>query len=276
MPQTTVLTKSRYRKLVDDLKQIIHEGRERAKSAVNQELIQTYWDLGKRIIKEDLSENANYAALILEDVAEELAMDPSTLKRSVYFFQTYQVRAPRRTNITWSHYQELIAVRPDVARKFYEDLTTRENWTRDDLRNAIKNKMWLENQGLKKKRGNQLKRPDKALYVYKAIVERVIDGDTLLIRLDLGFQVCKVQRIRLAQVDTPEKDTKAGRKAFEYVRDTLAQADFVVVQTNKIDIYGRYIGDVFYAFGQKKKEKIFTDGRYLNQELLDRGLAKRV
>ncbi len=122
----------------------------------------------------------------------------------------------------------------------------------------------------------KLKRPTTATYVYKAYVEKVVDGDTLLLRIDLGFQVLKEQRVRLANIDTPALDEPKGLQATEYVQQQLAKTSFVMIKTNKIDIYGRYVGHIFYSLQNLKKSEIFTEGRYLNQELLDKGLAKRV
>jgi len=109
-----------------------------------------------------------------------------------------------------------------------------------------------------------------------AVVERIVDGDTLLLRIDLGFLVWKSQRVRLARIDAPALDDPKGYAAFEYVRDQLAKVAFVLIKTHQIDIYGRYVGHVFYAYGEADKAKVFAQGRYLNQELLDRGLAKLV
>jgi len=119
-----------------------------------------------------------------------------------------------------------------------------------------------------------LKRPLESTYIYKATVWRVIDGDTLLLQIDLGFQVLKEQRVRLADIDTPSMDEPLGKKAAKYVRDQLAKVDFVMVKTSKIDIYGRYVGHVFYSFEEKDKGNIFAKGRFLNQELVDHGLAR--
>ena len=105
---------------------------------------------------------------------------------------------------------------------------------------------------------------------------RVIDGDTLLLDIDLGFQVKKEQRIRLAGIDCPPIDEPKGYEAFEFVRDELARAPFVMVKTHQIDIHGRYVAHVFYSFTEKDKDKVFSEGKYLNQELLDRGLAKLI
>ena len=86
----------------------------------------------------------------------------------------------------------------------------------------------------------------------------------------------KSQRIRLAQLDAPPIDSPEGYKAYKYVRKQMAKAPFVVIKTNKIDIYGRYVADVFYSFKEKTRRSVFEKGRYLNQELLRLGYAKRM
>lgn len=142
---------------------------------------------------------------------------------------------------------------------------------------AIRRDAFSQEKGLNRKaRKNSLKRPLEATYVYRALVEKIVDGDTLILRFDLGFQVWKEQRIRLAGVDTPPLDEPKGYRAFEYVRDQLAKAPFVIVRTHKIDVHGRYVGDLFYSFSEKEGAKVFREGRYLNQELLDKGLARMI
>lgn len=163
------------------------------------------------------------------------------------------------------------------ARAWYEKEAEKEAWTRDQLLGAIQRDTFSQSLSPElRRRGRKLKRPTEPTYVYKAVVERIVDGDTLILRIDLGFQVWKEQRIRLAHVDCPPIDEKKGYEAFEYVRDQLAKVPFVMVRTHKIDIHGRYVGDVFYSFTEKDKAKVFSEGRYLNQELLDKGLARLV
>ena len=65
MPQNTVLTESRYAKLVSDIRRLVEEGKARAVRAASQELVQTYWAIGKRICDEGLSQNAGYNRSIL-------------------------------------------------------------------------------------------------------------------------------------------------------------------------------------------------------------------
>ena len=271
MNTTGILTASRYTKLLGDVRRIIQAGRARAARAANQELVTTYWEIGRRLSQEHLSGNAGYGESVMFDLAEELDVDYTTLTRAVLFFKAYNI-APGGNNLTWSHYRELLTITDIQERRWYEQKAAKGNLTRKQLVEWIKRGAY-QDKGTSPT-GQKLTRPTKATYVYKARVERVVDGDTLLLRIDLGFQVWKEQRIRLAGIDTPPIDEPAGRKAFVYVRDQMAKAPFVMVKTNKIDMYGRYIGHIFYSFQEKAKDKIFEQGRYLNQELIDKGLAR--
>ena len=49
----------------------------------------------------------------------------------------------------------------------------------------------------------------------------------------------------------------------------------VVVNTRKYDIHRRYVAHVFYAFNNQGIDHTFLKGRYLNQELIDKGTQRR-
>ena len=275
MATKTVLTAARYTKLLADIRRIIEEGKARATRMANEELVRAYWQVGERLIEEKLTENAGYGDAVLEDLSEEIGMDTSTLKRCIYFFQTYN-HAPSGTNLSWSHYRELLPVKNDTERQWYEDLAEDEGLNVAQLSKVIKDDRYARFRGNKDKASADvtLKRPAEATYVYKAAVERVIDGDTLLLRIDLGFQVWKEQRVRLAGIDAPAMDEPKGKEAYTYVLNRLAKVGFVMVKTNKIDIYGRYVGHIFYSLKGSSREETFAKGRYLNQELVQKGLAR--
>ncbi len=275
MSKTDVLTESAYAKLVADIRKIIAEGRERAAKSANLELVQTYWEVGRRVGEEELTEKGGYGESILADLAEELEMDESTLLRCIHLFQIYK-SVPDSQALTWSHYKILLPLTDADERKWYEKLVEEKGLTVPQLAESVKNERFEETRtkGGKEVKATKLIRPAEATFVYKALVERVIDGDTLLLRVDLGFTVWKEQRFRLAGIDCPPIDEPKGREAFEYVRDQMAKGEFVMVKTNKIDIYGRYVAHVFYSLKTNPKDKIFSEGRYLNQELVDKGLAK--
>ena len=271
----TVLSETQYAKLVREIRALIEEGRQRAAQSARQELVQTYWKIGERISEEGLTQNAGYNQAILADLSEELAIDETTLLRCIHFFQTYNPATSSR-NLTWSHYKHLLPLNDAAERKWYENLAETDELNVAELSHVIKKDRYSQSLkgGGQKQEAGSLDRPTKATYVYKAIVDRVIDGDTILLKVDLGFQVWKEQRVRLAGIDTPAMDEPEGQKAYRFVLNQLANVDFVMVKTNKIDIYGRYIGHIFYSTKNLSKDEIFLKGKYLNRELVTQGLAK--
>jgi micrococcal nuclease len=89
-------------------------------------------------------------------------------------------------------------------------------------------------------------------YVRK--VENVVDGDTIDVLIDLGFDILFASRVRLAGIDTPESRTKdlaekaLGLEAKEYLNKALKDAKSVVIKTEKMDSsekYGRILGWVY-------------------------------
>jgi len=124
------------------------------------------------------------------------------------------------------------------------------------------------------------------LFTYLAEVIKVVDGDTLLVLIDAGFDNFLEQRIRLKGIDCPEAGTPEGQKAKRFVSSRLNKLDFVIVKTHKdsTDKYDRYLADIFYessAVSLQQSEKNSAASRelkadslnYLNQELLDEHLA---
>ena len=91
------------------------------------------------------------------------------------------------------------------------------------------------------------------MYEYSCEVKRVVDGDTVDVVLDLGFDILYKCRVRLYGIDTPEsrtrnKDEKArGKMATAFLKDAIEKGKKVVIQTKLKDSkgkYGRVLGDV--------------------------------
>ena len=101
-------------------------------------------------------------------------------------------------------------------------------------------------------------------------VNNVVDGDTIDVEIDLGFDISFSSRVRLAGIDTPESRTtnKAekvlGLEAKEYVKSKIKDAKDVVIKTEKMDSsekYGRILGWLFLD-GSKVSvnEQMIADG----------------
>jgi micrococcal nuclease len=101
-------------------------------------------------------------------------------------------------------------------------------------------------------------------------VKNVVDGDTIDVIIDLGFDILFSSRVRLAGIDTPESRTtdkaeKAlGIEAKEYLKKQLKDAKSVIIRTEKMDSsekYGRILGWV-YINGESESinNKMINDG----------------
>ena len=87
------------------------------------------------------------------------------------------------------------------------------------------------------------------MYEYKVkSVDRVVDGDTVDVTLDLGFGLLKKERVRIAGIDTPEKRTrnanekKLGYDATHFAEEWFSREGDLVVRTSKSGKYGRLLG----------------------------------
>lgn len=101
------------------------------------------------------------------------------------------------------------------------------------------------------------------MYSYKAKVENVVDGDTVDLSIDLGFDIWHNIRVRLIGIDTPEKWYDYGKVVKKYVMKKLEGVE-VTIATEKADKYGRYLVDV-YLDGETES---------FNKHLVKVGMAK--
>ena len=105
-------------------------------------------------------------------------------------------------------------------------------------------------------------------YAIKEIV-KVVDGDTIDIVIDLGFNLSKKERVRLAGIDSPESRTKdleekeLGLESKEFLKRRLedGKASGLRVKTEKDGKYGRMLG------------WIYCGDTNINTEMVDRGYA---
>ncbi|MFZ5987201.1 MAG: thermonuclease family protein [Bacillota bacterium] len=104
------------------------------------------------------------------------------------------------------------------------------------------------------------------LYIYKARVKRIIDGDTIIADIDLGFNVwIKDVRVRLARIEAPNK--KNGLEQWERSKkalaDKLLMEEEIIIKTikDKEDKYGRMLGE------------IWLDKENINSWMVEKGYA---
>ena len=117
----------------------------------------------------------------------------------------------------------------------------------------------------------------KSCYNFRVVeINRVVDGDTIDVTIDLGFDLSKKERVRVAGVDTPEKRTRdleekaLGIDATNWLKEKLEGAidgeDDLVIRTELVGgmgKYGRLLGWLYIGDSTVS----------LNEQMIDEGYA---
>lgn len=109
------------------------------------------------------------------------------------------------------------------------------------------------------------------MYEYRVKkVLKVVDGDTIDVDIDLGFDISFTSRVRLAGIDTPESRTTdknekvLGLEVKDRLKHLISTANTVVIRTEKPDSsekYGRILGWLFLDGAEKSvNEALIADG----------------
>ena len=111
------------------------------------------------------------------------------------------------------------------------------------------------------------------MYEYRVKnVTKIVDGDTIDVVIDLGFDISFSSRVRLAGIDTPEsrtrdlKENALGLESKDYLKKRLELATNIVIRTEKVNStekYGRILGWL-YLDGETKS---------VNHEMIEKGYA---
>lgn len=86
------------------------------------------------------------------------------------------------------------------------------------------------------------------MYRYHCNLIRVIDGDTIVVEIDLGLRVWTRQTIRLAGIDAPEprgESKEKGKEASAHLSALINNCRQLVIHTEKSGKYGRWLGVLF-------------------------------
>ena len=117
----------------------------------------------------------------------------------------------------------------------------------------------------------------KSCYNFRVTeIDRVVDGDTIDVTIDLGFDLYKKERVRVAGVDTPEKRTRdleekeLGLHATNWIKEKLEGAvagdDDLIIRTELVGgvgKYGRLLGWLYIGDGDVS----------LNEQMIEEGYA---
>jgi micrococcal nuclease len=244
-------------------------------------ILASVWSIGQRI-----SNHVKDEGTTIKQIALDTGAPAGTLQKFVKFYKQfpYGYDTEYKGNpLSWSHYAAVLYVKNPEARKFYIQQTAIYQWSSHELRRRIRTSYYENNQSqdlipFTKK----LKLSDQRLYTYSAEVLKVVDGDTLLLNIDIGFKTKMEHKVRLRGINCAEAGTNKGEDAKCFVQSELQKSvpqdnhsalPTVIIQTYKAGKFGRYIVDVYYLPFEAEKERIVKEGLCLNQVLVDKKLA---
>ncbi len=143
-----------YSQLLKDIKSILQQGLSKAYKAVDNLKVQTYWQIGERVVREELEhkERADYGQRILDNLSKDLRLDRRLFYRIVRFYRLYPIVVTVSPQLSWSHYEALIGIEAVHIRQFYENASIRNSWSVRELKSSLVNKGVLTRTG-KGKRG---------------------------------------------------------------------------------------------------------------------------
>ncbi len=274
--------------------------------SVDYQKVLMSWEIGKEIelhLKEH--NTSGYGEQLFFQLSRDTKIEKTALYKMRAFYKSYPKIPQQKKALSWSHYRSLIAVKDSQTRAQLENLVVQQSLGSNRLQKEVtatkkkeisRKESEEKNLPLKVTRGKigtyvlnengeldlgfnvllkttkKVSAAKKSDYTYKAELERVVDGDTIHVKIDLGFGIFHREILRLAKINAAESDTPEGKKATACLKKILESVPFLIVKTNKTDIYGRYVADVFLAKKNalnSKPQQVANQGEYLNQTLLD-------
>ena len=144
----------------NEIKELIEQSRHRMASSVNAELTLLYWNIGKRIQEEVLSNSrAEYGKAVIANLSAQLTIEygKGWSKRQLHntlrfaeIFPDKKIVHALRSQLSWTHFRQLLAIGDSLKREFYAQMCTLEQWSTRTLQSRI-DSMLYERTALSKK-----------------------------------------------------------------------------------------------------------------------------
>ena len=126
------------------IKQLVINSKNKVYSAVNTEMLNLYWNIGKAIMEiQQGDERANYGDAVLEKLSEKLTAEfekgfsKRNLERMRKFYIYFPIATTVSSQLSWSHYLEIIKIEEKSKRSFYIKETINARWSVRELQRQI-------------------------------------------------------------------------------------------------------------------------------------------
>jgi predicted nuclease of restriction endonuclease-like (RecB) superfamily len=179
-----------YRNLLGQISDTYTQGQVRAVQAVNTQLVETYWQVGRHIVEVEQDGNlrAEYGKALIKNLSTDLGrlhgkgFSRSNLIYMRLLYLRYPISEMPSHLLTWSHYFELLKLDDDLERRFYEKQAIAERWSVAELKRQKASSLFLRLAASK----------DKAGILQLAAQGQVVEHPADLLRDPYVFEFLKI------------------------------------------------------------------------------------
>ena len=166
------LSENNYKNLISDIGELLEIGRTAAIKKVNTVLLETYWNVGKRIVEFEQAGilKAEYGKELLKELSKDLGKQfgKGFSRTNLQYMRLLYVKYPKcqtlSGKLSWSHYIELLSISDDTSRSFYEKQCNHDNWSVRELKRQ-RNSALFERLTLSKNKKEVLKLSQKGIVI---------------------------------------------------------------------------------------------------------------
>ena len=192
-----------YRQLLEQISGAYTQGRVRAVQAVNAQLIEAYWQVGRHIVDYEQAGQlrAEYGKALISTLAADLGLrhgkgfSRSNLVYMRLLYLRYPISQKPSHQLSWSHYVELLKLDDELERGFYEKQAIAEHWSVPELKRQKVSSLFLRLAVSK----------DKAGILQLAAQGQIVEQAADLLREPYVFEFLKIpepHRISETQLET--------------------------------------------------------------------------
>ena len=153
--------KKNYEILLERISEVYTKGRNNAAVAVNQYLVETYWNIGQYIVEFEQEGNlrAEYGKSLIDNLSKDLSIklgkgfSRSNLIYMRLFYIEFPISEKPSHLLSWSHYVELLKISDKLERNFYLQQAIHERWSIPELKRQKKTSLFLRLAASKDKEG---------------------------------------------------------------------------------------------------------------------------
>ena len=128
-----------------DVRAVLDEARASAYRAVNTAMVQSYWEVGRLIVKHEQggAKRAAYGEQVLAELSRRLTaefgrgFDATNLRNMRQFHVLFEIRDAVRRELSWTHYRLLMRVENGTAREWYMNEAANQHWSTRQLDRQI-------------------------------------------------------------------------------------------------------------------------------------------